>query len=45
VAGVGQRGHDQGVDPLVGGHGRGRLGVGVVVAGGLGPLDQAEHDQ
>jgi hypothetical protein len=30
---------------LVGGHGRGRLGVGLVVAAGLGPLDQPEHDQ
>jgi hypothetical protein len=31
--------------PLVGGHRRGRLRVTLVVAGGLGPLDQAEHDQ
>jgi hypothetical protein len=33
---LGQLGHHQGVHPLVGGHGRARLGVGVVVAGGLG---------
>jgi hypothetical protein len=33
------------VDPFVGGHGRSGLGVVLVVAAGLGPLDQAEHDQ
>jgi hypothetical protein len=33
------------MDPFVGGHGRGRLVVVLVVAAGLGPLNQAEHDQ
>jgi hypothetical protein len=42
---LGEPSHHQGVYPLVGGHRRGRVGLGVVVAAGLGALDQRQHQQ
>jgi hypothetical protein len=42
---LGEPSNHQGVHPLVGCHRRGRVRLGVVVAAGLGALDQRQHQQ